>query len=810
MFLIMCATAGGAAWAADAPLGVITADFSAKKTDVSPILFGAFFEDINYGADGGLYAEMMQNRSFEYRFGTEGWTIIKANASSRVSLKVEKTDPLNLRNPRYGQLKVNEPGSGVANGGYDGLALKAGQTYRGSVYLRSADGTVTSLKVSLDQGDKAPLAQAAIAGAGTSWTRFEFTLQPAADTVKGRFLLLPDTAGSLDIDMLSLFPERTFKDRPNGLRFDLAGLIAALKPGFFRFPGGCVVEGGTVETAYRWKDTIGPVEQRKENPNVWGYQQSYGIGFHEYFQYCEDIGAEPVPIINCGMACQARGGRMVSLSDLGEWIQDALDLIEYANGAATTKWGAERAKNGHPEPFNIKFLGIGNEQWGEGYYTRYQQFAKAIKAKYPQIKLIFAAGPVAAGSQFDDAWSKARAFNVDVVDEHYYVPPEWFLSNTTRYDSYDRNGPKVFLGEYAAHVDGRVNNLYAALSEAAYMTHLERNGDIVEMAAYAPLLVYDNTHQWVPDLIWFNNTSSYGTPSYYVQSMFANNKSDKTVPMKLEMDASQVKSKVLGGGIGLGTWSTAVEYKAIKVTDKSGAVVYQADSIANLDDWRPQNGVWEASGGSIHQTALGTDCRLVLNKPGWDEYTLTLKARKIKGSEGMLIMFGIRDGSYYWWNLGGWNNTTTVIEKGSASARGIVGKSAAVRIETDRWYDIKIELSGETIRCYLDGKLINELVDRQGFNPLYAHVGTTAGGDIVIKIVNIKDTPSPVRIKLQNAGTLKDTAEAVILSNPKLSAMNSFASPDAVTPKTIEVGGVSDDFIYAAEPNSLTVLRIKR
>ncbi len=797
-------------FAADNPLAVISADLAAKTTEVSPILFGAFFEDINYGADGGLYAEMMQNRSFEYQFGTDGWDIVKSGTSSGARIKVAKTDPLNAHNTKYGQLKVTEAGSGVSNSGLGGLSLKAGMTYRGSVSLRSPDSTVASVKLVLDRGDNVPIGEAAVSGVGTAWKRFEFSLRSSADTVKGRLKLIPSAAGTLDIDMLSLFPPQTFKDRPNGLRLDLAGLIAALKPGFFRFPGGCVVEGRTVETAYRWKDTIGPVEERDENPNLWGYQQSYGIGFHEYFQYCEDIGAEPVPIINCGMSCQARNGPAVPMSGLGEWIRDALDLIEYANGAAVGTWGALRAKNGHPASFNLNYLGIGNEQWGEGYYERYQEFARAIKAAYPGIKLIFAAGPVPAGTQFNEAWAKAKAFKADVVDEHYYCPPEWFLANTSRYDSYDRDGPKVFVGEYAAHAVGRISSLYAALAEAAYMTHLERNGDVVEMAAYAPLLNNELSNQWVPDLIWFNNGASYGTPSYHVQAMFADNKSDRTVPMTIELDPSVVKPSVLGGGVGLGTWATGAEYKDIKVTGKDGKILYQAETIANLGDWTPLGGLWSAPGGVIKQSTLATDCRLLLNRPGWDENTFSLKARKLRGAEGFLIMFGIREGSYYWWNLGGWNNTTTAIEKGTSAGRGIIGTSVPLAIETERWYDITIQLAGETIRCYLDGKLIHELVDKKVFDPVYAHVGTAAGGEVIVKIVNIKATPSAVRIKLQNAGALKPSASAVILTGPQLSSVNSFASPDVVTPRMTEVNGVSSDFLYTAEPNSLTILRLKR
>jgi Alpha-L-arabinofuranosidase len=795
-------------WAADTaqPDATLSVSAGASGTAVSPNLFGAFFEDINYGADGGLYAELAQNRSFESRIDGESWKL--TGDSDAVKLSVLQANPLNAKNLRYAKVEVAQAGQGISNGGFGGMHFASGDSYSVSAYLRSDDPTATSLELSLvDEADGSIVASFEAKGVAKEWKRFSATLVAAKTTSSGRLEIRAKAAGSFELDLASVFPVKTYKDRANGLRPDLAGMVADLKPGFFRFPGGCVVEGRNTSVAYRWKDTIGDIAERKDTENVWGYRQSYGLGFYEYLQYCEDIGAEPLPVINCGMACQARGGDFVPLSELGPWIQDALDLIEYANGPADSKWGAVRAASGHPAPFGLKYLAIGNEQWGNEYYPRYQKFAEAIKAAQPEIKLIFAAGPVASGSQFDDAWAHARQFGVDLVDEHYYMTPEWFLSNTKRYDGYDRKGPKVFLGEYAAQTPTKVSNLYAALAESAFMTGLERNGDVVELASYAPLFARSGNTQWVPDMIWFTNDSVYGTPTYYAQKLFSQNKSAVTLPYSLATAPSISKEKPLGGGIGLGSWATRVDYKDIKVTDKDGRVLYQP-SLDSLEGWLPGLGMWGASGGSISQRSSFKDCRLVHNADEWKDYTLSLKACKRSGSEGMLVMFGLQGGGFYRWNLGGWGNTASAVEKGDASSSSVVSPSVPLKVESDRWYELRIELRGDDIRCYLDGALVHQIKASYDSGPIYAHAGRDAAGNYIVKLVNLVKSPRTVRVLLDGAKSLEGSGTATVLSNTNALAVNSFSDPQEVYPKTIPVSGVSADFSYSLEANSLTILKL--
>ncbi|MCD1655893.1 hypothetical protein K7J14_14435 [Treponema zuelzerae] len=800
---------------AQSPTAVLEIDGAGKKTAVSPNLYGIFYEDINFAADGGLYAELIQNRSFEYKFATESWDTLKGGESRKPRIKIRTENPLNPQNPKYAQIERTSPGMGVVNAGFGGIAVKEGKKYPGSIWLRSPGGEISSVAAALDSGSGETLSSASIKGIGTEWKKFEFTLSPTKDSSKAKLIISPDQNGILDMDMVSLFPPETYKNRENGFRTDLAVLLEELNPGFMRFPGGCVVEGRVIEEAYRWKDTIGPVEERKEAPNFWGYQQTYGIGFHEYFQFCEDIGADAVPIVNCHMSFADRDIPYINLKDLPdlkEWIQDAIDVLEYANGPAASKWGALRAKNGHPAPFNVKYLGIGNEQFNQSYFDRYEAFAKEIKKVYPEVKLILSSGPLPSGIIFDSAWMKAREFQkeglVDLIDEHYYCPPEWFLANTKRYDSYDRSKTKVFLGEYAAHADGRRNNMFAAIAEAAFMTGLERNGDVVEMASYAPLFAKEGNVQWAPDMIWFDNEKAWTTPSYWVQKMFADRKSEKTLASVLTVDSSNRKPAAIGGSVGLGTWATRTEYADIMVKDADGKVLYDGRK-AKIRDWKPLTGSWSAKKNAIVQDSSGTDCRILLDAPGWDGYTFSMKARKTDGAEGMLVMFGVKDRTWYWWNIGGWNNTQSAIEKGTGESKGIIGESVPVSIEAGRWYDIRVEVYGAVAKCYLDGRLVHTISDAQAWDPVFAHAGEAKNGDIIIKLVNADGNKNPVRIKLANVGPLQATASAVVLAGAK-DAENTAARPEAVLPAKTEFQGVSQDFTVTLEPWSASILTLKK
>lgn len=513
---------------------------------MQPTMYGIFFEDINYAADGGLYGELVKNRSFEFPDALMGW---KAFGKFEV-----KNDGPFERCPHYvvlGYSGHNDAATGLQNEGYFGIGIEKGEDYRFSVWAKAVSGDAT-VEVSLvDENtmeEHQEFATAELKVSGNEWKKYELVLKPAKTVQKANLRLLLKGKNSVALEHVSLFPKHTFKDRDNGMRRDLAQALYDLHPGVFRFPGGCIVEGSSLEQRYQWKNSIGPVENRPLNGNRWlstfnyrlfpDYYQSYGLGFYEYFLLSEDIGAEPLPVLNVGLACQYQNWNNpkahVPVDSLQPYIQDCLDLIEFANGDVNTTWGKKRAEMGHPAPFNLKFLAVGNEQWDTLYYERLRPFVKAIKAKYPNIKLIGTSGPDSEGKMFDKGWKAMKELKADLVDEHFYRDEHWFLSHGLRYDGYDRKGPKVFAGEYACHGKGKKwNHFETSLYEAAFMTDLERNADVVDMATYAPLFAHVDGWQWRPDMIWYDNTRMFKTVSYYVQQMYACNKGTNVLPLTM-------------------------------------------------------------------------------------------------------------------------------------------------------------------------------------------------------------------------------------------------------------------------------------
>ncbi len=510
--------------------------------DVPRSLHGLFFEDINYGADGGLYAELVQNRSFEHAESLYAWSPVSRNAQGTLSVSDDK--PCHPQNPHFARLDVKVPGEGfgISNEGWDGIVLDPGANYFVSLFARHAAGK-GKLIVRLVDETGSPLAESSIPALGKDWKRYELTLKSSRKADHAKLEVLSAAPGITDLDVISLFPENTWNHRKNGLRQDLVKVLKDMKPGFLRFPGGCIVEGRTLDNAYRWKETIGDIAARKQNKNRWmdavnlkapQYYQSYGLGFFEYFLLCEDIGAEPLPILNCGMSCQFQNAEKVPVGQLQPYIQDALDLIEFANGPTTSQWGAKRAAMGHPAPFHLKLLGVGNEQWGPEYLERYKPFQAALKSKYPDVQLVMATGPRVDDGHWKLIMDQTRkGLPADILDEHYYCPPDWFLANADRYDRYDRKGPKIFAGEFAAHVAGLKSSLQAAIAEAALMTGILRDSDVVSMASYAPLFAKKDHTQWTPDLIFFDNRRVCLTPSYHVQALFSQNRPDAILPVTL-------------------------------------------------------------------------------------------------------------------------------------------------------------------------------------------------------------------------------------------------------------------------------------
>ena len=531
---------------------IITVSTNKIISEVQPTMWGIFFEDINLGADGGIYAEMVKNRSFEFYQPLMGWTITQSKFNEG-SVLVTNRKEANAANPRYLQItKKNITDTlGITNEGFRGMGIKKGLRYDFSVLYRQQTNNL-KLHIELLSTSGKIIGNAIVSPAeitGKEWKKISLSFTTTDSTLKGKMNVWFEGTGQIDIDMVSLFPEDTWKKRPGGMRADMIQLLADMKPGFIRFPGGCIVEGHDLALRYQWKKTIGPIEARQLIINRWNsefshrptpdYFQTFGLGFFEYFQLAEDIGASPLPILNAGMACQFNTAEVVPIDELDPYVQDALDLIEFANGDISTQWGKVRAAMGHPASFNLKMMGVGNENWGPQYVERLKIFSKAIKARYPDFKLINSSGTDPDGERFNFLNGELRKMNADIIDEHYYRKPEWFLANAARYDNYPRDGAKVFAGEYAAQSDATVsinnkNNLQTAIAEAAFMTGLERNAAVVNLASYAPLFAHIDGWQWTPDLIWVNNLQSYGTPNYYVQKLFSINKGTNVVPALMD------------------------------------------------------------------------------------------------------------------------------------------------------------------------------------------------------------------------------------------------------------------------------------
>jgi len=521
----------------------LTVDMSETIAPIQPTMYGIFFEDINFAADGGLYAEMIKNRSFEFTIPMMGWSQPNSdrhsyNNESGFAMPVKYFEGEGNLNFLRVQVK-NAEGYELHNEGFRGMGIKEGDTYRFTFDAKQMEGAVSAVKAELLDEEGNTIAEASILVSGSEWANYKAEIVPNKTVMKGSLKLTFEGTGELGLDMVSLFPTDTWNGRENGLRKDLVQLLYDLDPGFLRFPGGCIVEGRTLARRYQWKKTVGPVDERPSLVNRWNtefdhrltpdYYQSFGLGFFEYFQLSEDLGAEPLPILSCGIACQFNTGELVPMDELDPYVQDALDLIEFANGSTDTPWGKVRADMGHPEPFNMKYIGVGNEQWGPEYIERYKVFNEAIAEKYPEIIIVSGSGPFPDGDYFEYGMKELKKIGAEIIDEHYYRSPEWFRENATRYDSYDRNGPKIFAGEYAAQSvaiasPDNKNNWETALSEAAFMTGLERNAEVVQLTSYAPLMAHAEGWQWTPDMIWFNNLESYGTPNYYVQKLYSTNK----------------------------------------------------------------------------------------------------------------------------------------------------------------------------------------------------------------------------------------------------------------------------------------------
>lgn len=770
----------------EAQLARITVSANEPGHSVSPMLWGIFFEDINHSADGGIYPELVRNRSFEDSMWAEHWTVVREDgASSEASIDI--SHPLNPFNRKSLRIRF-ESRACIVNEGYWGMNIVAGERYNLRFAARS-EGFSGPVHVLIEASGK-ETARATLSGITSRWKWFSAELKPESGDPKGKLKIIAEGTGTLWLDMVSLMPERTWKN--HGLRTDLCELLDGLKPSFLRFPGGCWVEGDDLAHMYQWKRTVGDIATREPLWNIWQYWATHGLGFHEYLELSEDLGAEPVFCINVGMSHR----EVVPVDRMSQWVQDALDAIEYANGPTNTVWGSLRAMNGHPAPFGLKYIEIGNENGGPDYNVRWGMFHRAIKSRYPEIQLIA------------NVWGGYPTNPPpDIIDEHYYSNPEFFMQQANRYDAYDRNGPKVFVGEYAVTSGCGQGNLRAAIGEAAFMTGLERNSDIVWMASYAPLFVNVNHKRWNPDLINFDSSRAYGVPSYYVQQMFSLNRGDVTLP--LQMDAPEIEPAPRRGRIGLGTWLTRAEFKDIRVV-RDGTVLYEHDFAKGDTGWHAVSGNWTVVDGAYRQNSEAENVQAHSGSADWDDYTYTLKARKLGGAEGFLVMFHVRDeNNWTWWNLGGWGNREHGIELCTSGGKSQIGRHVPGGIETGRWYDVKVEVKGQNIRCYLDGKLVHD-VRYPKIKPLYASATrATSSNEVILKLVNVSDKDIVSSINLAGVKGITTPVRALVLTSASPNDENSLEEPQKVSPRATQFDAGGPDFQWTLPGNSLTVLRTK-
>lgn len=812
------------------PEATIRIDLARRGADIPASMYGIFFEEINHAGDGGLYAELIQNRGFEDSSVPEGYTVKgdrifpptdRANhltgarphpdlsfrwnpdpipawrfeqlEGSGASAELTREYPLNEASPTA--LKVTLPENGrisLSNCGFWGMNIEKGKGY----YLRmnTSNGNRFEgraiLKLVAEDGTELCNRPLAI-DPDRTWCEYTGQLTATGSDPHARFVIELEDTGTLLLDYVSLLPE-TFRNRINGLRKDIAQTLEALHPAFVRWPGGCIVEGIDLSNRIEWKKTIGDPKNRPGIYDTWGYRATMGFGYHEFLQFCEDIGAAGMFVCNAGIGCQGRVGNACREEDLDAFIQDALDAIDYALGDGTTEWSRKRVENGHPEPFPLQYVEIGNENWGPVYEKRYDRFYRAIKAKYPRLTLISTLG---LGGQ-------RRHERVDMIDPHWYVAPEFFLSSSRLFDQQERGGYAVYVGEYAVNQQVGGGNLLGALAEAAFLSGMERNSDLVKMASYAPLLENVNDRVWPTNLIWFDSHRVMGRSSYHVQKMYAENRPDYNTATEFEQPRSGVQ---VSGRIGLGGWNTDNEYRELKVTLPDGRVI-EADMERG---WTPKGGTWSAADGTLSQEGPGVMRWSIWDSPEeFSDCSISVKARKKSGDEGFILYFGMQGETGYVLNIGGWGNQTTAFQRMVGADMPQIPNNIAQQVETGRWYDIRIDIHGDSFTYSLDGKRMLEARIEQSRQYVVSGYDETTGEE-VIKFVNATEKPFTAGIELAGAESVGRTGKAIVLTSGDPSDENSLDNPEKVVPEERVYKGFSERFTYTFDPWSFTVLRIK-
>lgn len=812
------------------PEATIRIDLARRGADIPASMYGIFFEEINHAGDGGLYAELIQNRGFEDSSVPEGYTVkgdrifppadrtnhltgarphpdlsfrwnpdpipawrFEQLEGSGASAELTREYPLNEASPTA--LKVTLPEKGriaLSNCGFWGMNIEKGKGY----YLRmnTSNGNRFEgraiLKLVAEDGTELCNRPLAI-DPDRTWCEYTGQLTATGSDPHARFVIELEGTGTLLLDHVSLFPE-TFRNRINGLRKDIAQTLEALHPAFVRWPGGCIVEGIDLSNRIEWKKTIGDPKNRPGIYDTWGYRATMGFGYHEFLQFCEDIRAAGMFVCNAGIGCQGRVGDACREEDLDAFIQDALDAIDYALGDGTTEWSRKRVENGHPEPFPLQYVEIGNENWGPVYEKRYDRFYRAIKAKYPRLTLISTLG---LGGQ-------RRHERVDMIDPHWYVAPEFFLSSSRLFDQQERGGYAVYVGEYAVNQQVGGGNLLGALAEAAFLSGMERNSDLVKMASYAPLLENVNDRVWPTNLIWFDSHRVMGRSSYHVQKMYAENRPDYNTATEFEQPRSGVQ---VSGRIGLGGWNTDNEYRELKVTLPDGRVI-EADMERG---WTPKGGTWSAADGTLSQEGPGVMRWSIWDSPEeFSDCSISVKARKKSGDEGFILYFGMQGETGYVLNIGGWGNQTTAFQRMVGADMPQIPNNIAQQVETGRWYDIRIDIHGDSFTYSLDGKRMLEARIEQSRQYVVSGYDETTGEE-VIKFVNATEKPFTAGIELAGAESVGRTGKAIVLTSGDPSDENSLDNPEKVVPEERVYKGFSERFTYTFDPWSFTVLRIK-
>jgi alpha-L-arabinofuranosidase len=835
---LLAATACSYFNAGEAPARV-SIDFRQRGAPVASSMYGIFFEEINHAGDGGLYAELVQNRGFEEKEIPAGYSVkfedkeipagysvkegrlypepAREHLSGKVAdisfkwqreefpgwttrggatIRVTKEHPLYPETPNNLEVRVATAPASLVNSGFWGMNVREGESYLLRFHARAATGYRGEITARLLSGAGEVLAAVPFEATGDGrWREYTATMAASGSDAAACLALEFSAPGTVWIDYVSLFPGKTFHDRPNGLREDIATFLAGLRPAFVRWPGGCVVEGITLSNRHEWKKTLGDPARRPGQYDTWGYRCTYGFGYHEFLQFCEDVGAGAMFVCNVGLGCQYRAGDACDERELPLYLDDALDAIEYALGDPSTEWGARRAAAGHPEPFPLRYVEIGNENWGRVYDARFDLFYAAIKERYPTLTLISNHG-------LGDGVKGIR--KTDMIDPHWYARPDFFFDNTRIFDAYPREGYTVYVGEYACNQSVGGGNMLAALSEAAFISGMERNGDLVTMCSYAPLLENRNDREWPVNLIWFDAARVVGRSSYYVQQMYAGNRPDYNLHADLQLPPGLVKFGK--GGIGLGSYATRVEFKDISITTPGGSPL-----PVGTEGWEATRGEWGHAGGLLAQRSLET---MTLNR--WrgftgERYTLSLKARKIAGDEGFFIYFGMSDDnrSGYFLNVAGWGNSRTALETLENGRVTSTAPGVAHALASDTWYDVRLVVDEHDVELFVDG--VSLYTHRNAEKPRRFVV---AGYDeerreVILKVINARDEEFAPRIEIAGVARVAREGRVITLAAASLEEENSFEEPLKIVPEESIYSAFSPAFSYRFKPNSFTILRLK-